>query len=246
MVPIVTSGPAQGSLLIHGGGDLDEDFRCLLMNLAGGPNTRFVCIPTALEDGNIGNSMANSLGFTNLTSIHTRERATANEENFVSPLLTANAVFIAGGRQPRLADAYLNTRTQRELSNLLDRGGVIAGTSAGATIQGSFLVRNQGVPDYNPDVMIDWNYTMEGFGFIKNVAIDQHITKRGRENDLAEVLKTHPELLGIGIDEETAIHVQRDEFKVIGKGLVFVHSGSDLYRKLSPGQKFDLRTRSVI
>ena len=66
-----------------------------------------------------------------------------------------------------------------------------------------------------------------GFGLMQGVAIDQHVTARGRENDLDEVIKKHPDLLGIGIDQSTAIEVTRDRFKVIGVGHVFIHDGKE-------------------
>ena len=147
----------------------------------------------------------------------------ADSDEFVAPLRAASGVWISGGRQWRLVDSYFNTRTLRELRALLDRGGVIGGTSAGATIQGSYLVR--GAREGN-QIMMAKGYE-EGFGFLKNVAIDQHILARHRENDLVAVIEAHPELLGLGIDEATAIVVQGDRFEVIGKSVVGIYDGKD-------------------
>src|SRR6185436_4216153 len=110
----------------------------------------------------------------------------------------------------RLVDSYLNTRTNRELWKVLKRGGVIGGSSAGATIQGSYLVR--GAREGNT-LMMAPGYEV-GLGFLKHVAVDQHLLKRNRQDDLVPVITKHPELLGIGIDESTAIVVTKDQFEV--------------------------------
>jgi cyanophycinase len=147
-----------------------------------------------------------------VTVLHTRDRAVADSETFVAPLRSATAVFFVGGRQWRLVDAYLGTRTERELWTVLDRGGLISGTSAGATIQGSYLVR--GSPQSSEILMSPGH--ARGFGYLANVAIDQHVLVRGRQNDLARVIAAHPGLLGVGIDEGTAAIVQRNTMIVIG------------------------------
>ena len=244
---VTTSGPAKGHLLVHGGGNIDGEFRTLFKKLACGPCGKIVYIPTAEGDdklGRLGPITQCSVFGGAATSLHTRDPKVANSVSFVKPISEATGVYIDGGRQPRLADSYLHTRTHQELEDLLDRGGVIAGNSAGATIQGSFLIRGQGAPDYDNKVIIGDH--QEGFGFIKNISIDQHITVRHRETDLAQALKTHPDLLGIGIDEDTAIHVQADIFTVIGSGYIFVHDGPPPYYKLRRGQEFDLRKRRVL
>ena len=143
----------------------------------------------------------------------------ADSAEFVAALKTAKGVWIDGGRQWRLVDSYLGTKTAKELDNVLERGGVIAGTSAGATIQGSYLVR--GAREGNT-IMMAKGYE-EGFGFLRNVAIDQHLIARHRENDLVPVISLKPELLGIGLDEATAIVVTGDSFSVIGASKVAIY-----------------------
>ncbi len=185
--------------------------------------------------------------------LHTRDPKVADTEAFVAPLRTATGVWFGGGRQWRLADSYLNTRTQKELFALLDRGGVIGGSSAGATIQGSFLVRGDTVGNE----LVEGDHHV-GLGFLKNAAIDQHILVRNREFDLIPLIEKHPELLGIGINESTAIVVQGDQFEVIGANYVAItdatqwkpgaRSPNDAAQKgkiyfLGVGQRFDLAHR---
>ena len=180
----------------------------------------------------------------NVTVIHTKDRNEADSDAFVEPIRKARGVWFPGGRQWRLADSYLDTRTELELHELLARGGVIGGTSAGATIQGSYLVR--GDTKANTIMMGDHE---EGFAFLKNVAIDQHLLARNRHFDLIPVIEAHPELLGIGIDEDTAIVVQGDRAEVIGQGYVAIYDHrstvgeSGQFYLLRPGDAIDLATR---
>src|SRR5262249_58119965 len=103
----------------------------------------------------------------NVTVRHTRDKAEADTEAFVAPLKTARGVWYDGGRQWRLVDSYFNTRTQRAIEAVLARGGVIGGSSARATIQGSYLGR--GAREGNHSIMAK-GYE-QGFGFLQIVAI---------------------------------------------------------------------------
>lgn len=243
-------GPDKGSLLIVGGGQLPPAIVDRFIDLAGGKDAPMVFIPTAEEvdppRATAGNNWLTKAGCTHVTILHTRDRKVADSDEFIKPLLGARAVWFEGGRQWRLVDSYLNTRTEREIWNVVKRGGVIGGSSAGATIQGSYLVR--GAREGNT-VMMAPGYE-EGMGFLKNAAIDQHVITRHREDDLNRVIDQHPGLLGIGIDESTAIVVQGDRFEVIGKSKVFIHDakyapGADgkKYYTLQAGDRFDLKSR---
>jgi cyanophycinase len=244
-------GPARGTLFIIGGGLKEKALLERFLDLAGGPDAPVVVIPTALEsdDPAVFATEVRALreaGGRHLTVAHTRDRKVADSEAFVAPIREASGVYFTGGRQWRLADSYLNTRTHRELRALLDRGGVIGGTSAGATIQGSFLARG----DTRGNTVMIGDH-VEGMGFLKNVTIDQHLLKRNRQFDLVEVVEKHPELLGIGIDEDTAIIVRGDRFEVIGNGYVAIYDhnrrldSGGLFYLLAPGDRYDLRTREA-
>jgi len=250
-----TTGPEKGWLIIHGGGLLTAEVREHFVALAGGPEANLVAIPTALPDNAIDlakyrDATAKMLGGKNLVVLHTRDRQVANSANFVEPLKQASGVWIEGGRQWRLADAYLGTAVEREIEAMLARGGVVFGSSAGATIQGSFLVRGAPATPTNPEgdntIMMSPGHET-GFGLLTNSAIDQHINTRHRERDLEPVIAQHPELLGIGIEEAAAIVVHGDSFFVVG-GRVAIHDGlkhQGGFDYLSPGQAFNLKTRSA-
>jgi cyanophycinase len=237
-----------GSLLIIGGGERGRDIQDVAIKLAGG-RPQWVYIPTAGSDAEIAKAIPPAfIGRSGaaLTVLHTRDRAVANSETFTAPLRSATAVFFDGGRQWRLVDGYAGTLTEQELRGVLDRGGLIAGTSAGATIQGSYLIR--GSPLSN-DILMAPGYE-RGFGYLSNAAIDQHVTQRDRENDLSKVIAVHPGLLGVGIDESTAVTVQRNIMTVIGRGVVRITDGVDHkglpYYVLKSGTRFDLANWHVL
>ena len=248
----VTS-PERGSLVVVGGGRVGPEIVTEFLRLAGGKRAPIVVIPTAGGDSAYAQPcpcarLLQDAGATDVTVLHTYDPKVADSESFVAPLRRASAVWFPGGRQWRLADSYLGTRTERELHALLARGGVIGGTSAGASIQASYLVR--GAPEGNTVMMAPGHE--QGFGFLRNVAVDQHVLARSRLDDLPLVLAKHPQLLGIGIDEGTAIVVQRDTFTVVGVSKVFIYGGRDtpdsgkVYRTLQSGDRYDLKERRAL
>lgn len=247
------AGPESGSLVIVGGALSDPEIVGTFLEMAGGPDAKIVVVPTAGggDDEAYGDDcrcirQLEGAGATNLHVLHTYDPAEADTEAFVEPLLDADAVWFPGGRQWRLADAYLGTRTEEEFHAVLERGGVIGGSSAGASIQADFMVRG----DTNGNRAVIGDHT-EGFGFITGVGIDQHLLPRNRHFDLLEVIREHPEILGIGLDEDTAIIVEGDEFRVTGSGYVAIYdaeadldlNGGSFYF-LEPGDRFDLSTRT--
>jgi cyanophycinase len=246
-------GPEHGSLLIVGGGQLPPAIVDRFIELAGGKDAPMVFIPTAegveTPHATVENNWLTKAGCTHVTILHTMDPKVADTAEFVKPLLDAKAVWFEGGRQWHLVDSYLHTRTEREIWKVLDRGGVVGGSSAGATIIGSYLVR--GAKEGNT-VMMAPGYEV-GMGFLKNSAIDQHVITRHREDDLNQVIDKHPDLLGIGIDESTAIVVRGNRFEVIGKSKVFIHDAgykpeADGHRwyNLQPGDWFDVAARRKI
>ncbi len=245
--PAATVGPDNGTLIIVGGGDKTSIWPTFL-DLIGGKDAPIVIIPTANEKGEENTKDQEELaglGATNIKILHTTDRNVANSAAFVEPLRTAKGVWISGGRQWRLVDAYLDTRTQREIEAVLARGGVVGGSSAGASIQASYLVRGAKAGN---KVLMAPGYE-KGFGLVKNSAIDQHINTRGRSDSLREVLAIHPGLLGIGLDEATALVVKGDVADVIGAGVARFASrstGAYSHVELTSGGRYDLAKRQVI
>jgi len=249
--PTVT-GPAHGALVIVGGGRVGADILTRFFDLAGGRDAPLVVIPTANGADSYppdwsGLKMFKDFGASNVTLLHTADRKEADTEAFVKPLTTARAVWFVGGRQWRLVDSYLHTRTQREVERVLERGGVVGGTSAGASILASYMVRGARENNF---IMMAPGYE-EGFGLITGVAIDQHMLTRNRQEDLEPVIAKHPDLLGIGLDESTAIIVRGQQFEVTGASKIAIHDGRDVpgerqqrngkkYYFMGPGERYDL------
>ena len=242
-------GPSNGALVVVGGAMSDPGIVSRFLDLAGGPDVPIVVIPTAggadvYDQSWSGLTPFARQGATRLTVLHTTDRDVADTDAFTDPIRTARGVWFSGGRQWRLADAYLHTRVHREIQGVLDRGGVVGGTSAGATILGDYLVR--GDTATNVTMMGDHE---EGMAFLKGVAIDQHLLRRNRQFDLVEVIRARPNLLGIGLDEDTAIVVEGDTFEVIGQSYAVIYDhqrtldSGGLFYFLAPGDTYDLATR---
>jgi len=244
-------GPANGSLVIVGGAMRDPAIRERFVELAGGEDARIVVVPTAggrdeYDNGDCGLGSWWRMGVESVTCLHTKDPAEANTDEFIKPIQNATAVWFNGGRQWHIADSFLGTRTEEEFWKVLERGGVIGGSSAGATIQGSYLVRG----DTQGNTLMMGDHVV-GFGFLKNTAVDQHVLRRNRQFDIIGVIEAHPELLGIGIDENTAIVVQGDEFEVIGASYVLIYDNRSMVGEggrfyfIPPGGRFNLHTREA-
>jgi cyanophycinase len=241
-----SGGPKNGSLLIIGS-TIPSEIEEAAIRLAGGDDARWIVIPTAQEntEGYVPPNFTKQSRYPPII-LHTRDKAKADSEKFVASLRWATAVWLHGGRQYRFVDAYAGTLTEKELRAVLDRNGLIAGASAGATIQGSYLVR--GTPNNDNHIMMCPGHET-AFGYISNSAIDQHVNDyagRPRDLDVSEIIKKYPHLLGIGIDNETAVVVQKNKMSVIGQRRVLITDGADHEGKpfyaLRKGDHYDLAT----
>lgn len=247
-----THGPEKGTLVIVGGAMQDPAIVKRFIDLAGGPDAPIVIIPTAGEADDQYDNYWSGLkqwrenGAKNLAVLHTRDRKVADSEAFVAPIKAARGVFFGGGRQWRLADSYLNTLTHKAVQAVLDRGGVVGGSSAGASILASFMVRG----DTKSNEKMIGDHTV-GLGFLKNAAVDQHLLRRNRQFDMLEVIDKYPDMLGIGLDENTAIVVQGDQFDVIGQSYAVIYStkpvagASGRFYFMGAGDRFDMKTRKA-
>lgn len=245
-------GPPRGAIFVAGGGDLGPDIYRRFIELAGGGDARIFLIPTAgaevgSHDAWVALESLRDAGARRIEVVHTRNRKVADMEAFAGVLREADGVWISGGRQFRLVDVYLDTRTHRELEAVLARGGVVAGNSAGASVLASYLIRGS---DKGNQIVVDPERQV-GLGLLRRVAIDQHLLARGRENDLIEVLRANPELLGIGLDESTALVITGDVARVLGTGRVAIYDLTDPLaliplRYLKPGAVYDLGSRQVL
>lgn len=259
-----TEGPKNGHLIIAGGALKDPSVYAKIIELAGGEGkAHMVVIPTAGGNEITAEIIENlekqwkGFGAAKVSVLHTTDPKEADTEAFSKVIDQAGGVYFLGGRQWRLADSYLNTKVHEKLFNLLKRDGVIAGSSAGATIQGSYLARGD---TKGSNIMIGDHEV--GLGFISNIAIDQHTLARNRQFDMFEILAKYPKLLGVALDEDTAMLVSGNEFEVIGQSYIMIYDGThwnqttgkfeanaegeQKFHVLRAGRKYDMAERKVV
>ncbi len=242
-----------GSLVIVGGGKIPRDLIERFMELAGGPDALIVVLPTAAPDPIPERlravDMFREAGAKNIEVLRGRRRSEVESPDFLDVLREAKGIWFGGGRQWRFVDAYLDTKAHQAFRGVLGRGGVIGGSSAGASIQADYLVR--GNPLGNHQMMAE-GYE-RGLGFLRGVAIDQHFSQRDRLGDMTSLLDVYPQLLGIGIDEATAIVVQGHVAEVVGRNSVLfydrsqpVEEGAPDHEVVEPGSRYDLQQRKIL
>jgi cyanophycinase len=248
-------GPAHGTVIVVGGGSMGQEIYDAFIEAAGGPGALIVDVPNAGGETNYGDDAAGArrlrdAGARNVHVLFTTNRAMADADSFTAVLKRAGGAWFDGGRQYRLVDAYAGTRTEQAFHDVLARGGVVGGSSAGATILGQFLVR--GAPSGDNRIM-DYPGYRKAFAFLRGTAIDQHVVARERLPDLADsIMSKYPQLLGMSEDEGTAWVVRGDTATIIGRGKAFVYGGHDPndpgkpFLTLFPGDRYDLGARRVI
>ena len=256
-------GPKHGTLVISGGAEKPGIILERFIQLAGGPDAPIIVVPTSgnadtYDQSYTGLKRFRDAGARNLFVLHTRDRAVANSDQFVKPITTAKGIWFEGGEHWKHADAYLDTKVHKEVLALLERGGVVGGGSAGGHIQSDFMEVSRNPSQEFAGRTLPKSEWRRGFQLVKNVAIDVHVLARNRQFDLIGVIQAHPDMLGVGLDENTAIVVQGDAFEVIGTSLVTIvdnhrqlaHDGPEtdrtvggLFYFLKPGDTYNLKTR---
>ena len=258
---------ATGHLVLIGGGDKPDDAMRKFVELAGGPDAPIVAIPTASSEADAASYyetlFREEYRCTNMVSLGIKSREDAMRPDYAALAGRARGVFFGGGDQIRITEALLGTPVGNAIAAAFARGAVVGGTSAGTACQSRLMITGEG------DFTVIRTKSVEivpGLGFFPGVVVDQHFVKRQRENRLFSVILEHPDLVGVGVDEETAVWVRPDRtFQVMGKSSVVVldaggafvscppdGTGKELLgvhgltvHVLLPGEVFDLDSRSV-
>ena len=171
------------------------------------------------------------LGLGELIDFHVLDRDEANDPARLSAFDDAAGVFFTGGDQKRLLDAIADTPVAERVRAIYAQGGVIAGTSAGASAMSETMIA-RGAGSHSPaegEVRF-----ARGLGLLPDVVIDQHFAERGRMGRLMAAVAETPASLGLGIDENTAVIVEAGNFRVIGAGGVTVVEGGTLRPSTGP------------
>jgi len=270
IIPAVES--VSGHLFIIGGGARPEAMMKKFVSLAVGHGSgRIVVFPMASSvPDEVGVEQAaelRSLGAGDVKFyILTREEALRPDS--IGLLDDVGGVFFSGGVQTRLMDILLDTPLLQKLLEVYAAGAVIGGTSAGAAVMSEFMItgdeRREVEEGQEFSTLETANIvTVPGLGFIETAVIDQHFVRRKRHNRLISVICERPGLLGIGIDESTALWMKPDlTMEVIGSGCVLIYDASEASVRILPdrsfsshnmalhilkeGDRFDSRSRKVL
>jgi cyanophycinase len=160
-----------------------------------------------------------------LVELYVEDRCEASDREKLAVLDDAAGIFFSGGDQLRITSQIGDTGIEAKVRALFERGGVIAGTSAGASVMSdTMLVKGTSRETHR----IGDLHMAPGLGLMRNVIIDQHFAERGRFGRLLGAVAHNPRVLGLGIDEDTAAIVDGDRFRVIGSGAVYVVDGSSV------------------
>lgn len=230
-----------GTLVIAGGGRLPPEIRQRFLDFAGGPRrARLVVIPSYDATDKQSEALCQvwrAMGVEAVRVLHTTSRDRAQQAEFVKPIDEATGVWLSGGSQDWLSQHYAGTLVEDKLRELVDRGGVVGGSSAGAAAMSRVMIE-QGLED-----------AVEGTGLdlFRGAVIDQHFFRRSRMNRLMGLMTSHPELVAFGIDEGTALVVQvpRGRLGVIGATYVLAYvprcdTGEPRLETLKHGDFIDL------
>jgi len=223
-----------GCMLLCGGSLLPQTILEAFHERGGGVQGQLVIIPTAsprsdLGDFTIWKSMWNGQKWNSICVVHALDKEAASNESLLDSIRSASAVWIAGGDQQRLVDRYLGTPVHTELQNVLNRGGIIGGTSADAAIASRTMIAGG----------VTLPTLTEGWGLLPGTIIDQHFSQRGRFERLAHAVERFPDRVGIGIDEATGILLNREGMEVLGSGSVYLvrsQSNKDFSHSMSAEQ----------
>ena len=258
----------RGHLMLIGGGEKPKEAMVKFVELAGGSQALIVAIPTASKEPDTGayyvKLFKEEYGCSDVVALEIKSKADAMRPDYAALAARAGGVFFGGGDQIRITNALLDTPVGRAIADAFSRGAVIGGTSAGTACQSDPMITGEG------DFKVIRAHSVElwrGLGFFCGVVVDQHFIARQRSNRLVSVILEHPELLGVGVDEDTAVWVRPDDtFQVIGKSCVMVldAKGTEVTRQpvetaqdllgvhgmrvhiLLPGETFDLARRAVV
>jgi len=257
----------RGHLVLNGGGAKPDAVMEKFVELAGGSEAVIVVFPTASGEPDTGDyyrDLFGGYGCTKVAVADVRSNDDAEDSALAAEVRDAGGIWFAGGDQTRITNALLDTAVGRAVEAAFVSGAVVGGTSAGTACQSGLMITGNG--DFTV-ITADNVELWRGLGLFRGVIVDQHFVARRRHNRLISVVLEHPELIGVGVDEATAVWVRPDgTFKVLGEGWVMVFDASEATvnradrgeqdvalgvhdlttHVLLPGEVFDINLRRVV
>lgn len=236
---VFNEAPKRGTLMIVGGGDTPYSVQKRFIDLAGGPGrARIAIFPMATtefdEEAEEVLSEFRMMGAESVILNIDREQAQSREMDSVLAAFTG--FWFLGGDQNLLANSLLGTRALWTIERRYEQGAVVGGTSAGAAVMTATMLTGErrtstGRINDDPNAVAPRSSVVAlGFGLLPGAIIDQHFSRRSRDNRLVSAVLDHPHLLGVGIDEETALLVRPDgRWEVMGNGHVKIYDARRAY-----------------
>jgi len=260
---------ATGAIMAIGGAEDKLDDKVILstfVQVAGGREARIAIVPTASSIESAGErykAIFLGMGAARAEVIYIGSRVDANAGSTLDPLTDATGIFLTGGNQMRLATIVGGTRVAELVKDRNQRGAIVAGTSAGASILSSHMVAFGASGPTPKQRMV---HMTAGFGLVPDLIIDQHFRQRDRIGRLLVLVASNPGLVGVGIDEDTAALIDANQtLEVIGRNSITIVDGTHLYSDvfevkghggitvsgavlhvLTPGRRFNLQTRELL
>jgi cyanophycinase len=225
----------QGSLVIVGGGDRSEAMMRRFVELAGGRGARIAVVPNASsEPEETGRALVAELDSLGARAfVYHLDRAAANVEASARRLDSATGIWFSGGDQERVTEVLSGTPVMRAMQRRYREGAVVGGTSAGAAIMSDSMITGNQTPPWDTTGYYGDEYPaiarhrveiIPGLGFLPEAIVDQHFIRRERHNRLLSAVLERPSLLGVGIDESTALEVRPDgSWRVLGESSVVIY-----------------------
>ncbi len=233
---------------------------------SGGPEARIAVIPTASSLGDeiveLYDAVFRAEGAAEVSVVRPESREQANDPDLVNVLERSTGIFMTGGNQLKLSSIVCGTPVGDAVVAAHSRGAVVGGTSAGASIQSSHMLAF-GVGGTTPKQRM--TQMAAGLGLLPGTVIDQHFEQRNRYGRLLMIVAQSPQLLGMGVDEDTAAVVQDGILSVMGRGAVTILDPSNITTNafdakrsapllasgvvlhvLPQGARFDLATRTLL
>lgn len=220
------NGTTKGQLVIIGGAE-DKEGDCKILRefvrCAGGVKAHIAIMTAATslprEVGDTYTRLFERLGAESVQVVDTERREDASDSRWLEIIDQATGIFFTGGDQARITSLIKDTELDAAIHRRFNDGAVVGGTSAGAAMMPDVMII-EGDSETNPRV--NTVAMGPGMGFLPGIVVDQHFAQRGRLGRLISALLQQPAVLGIGIDENTAVIVSGDRFEVVGEGAVTV------------------------
>ncbi|WP_456438449.1 cyanophycinase [Psychroserpens sp.] len=226
---------------------IDEGILYHVVRESGGTDAKIVVIPTAssipVEVGENYLEAFATLGCENVTVLDIRSKEDSEKQDSIDLIKSANCIMFSGGDQSKIANKIGGTEIHEIIKHRYknEKGFVVAGTSAGAMMMSKEMIAGGSATESFIKGAVNM---YKGLSLIPGLIIDTHFIKRGRFGRISEAVAQFPELIGIGLAEDTGMIIKNNKCRIIGSGMVIIFDGRRLkhnnHKILSPGTPMSL------